>query len=66
MKGWNEANMAGKETITRGLLSACESALDLLEKCATYTREGNLYDHESWTYELRSAIEAAKGEENVV
>ena len=44
------------------LLSACESALDLLKKCATYTREGNLYDHDSWTYELSAAIDAARGE----
>ena len=32
MKGWNEANMAGKETITRELLEALEHIWDYSAK----------------------------------
>lgn len=39
MKGWIEANMAGKETITRELLEACKA---LLAKESTLTN-GDLY-----------------------
>ena len=55
MKGWNEANMAGKETITKELLEACEVALGRIE--IFEGRQGDTYK------QIAAAIAKAEGGE---
>jgi len=56
MKGWNEANMAGKETITRDLLEACKNMEKAL--CGTY-----IDDRQRAREKMIAAIAKAEGEQ---
>lgn len=59
MKGWNEANMYGKEKITKELVNACREERDFLNDIYNWAINGKVIETKSLVMQIIEITERA-------